>query len=687
MEIHLKEMQKKVGLVAAACTLYLSHGHADMINYSSLKSLFNESVTTSATGKPQKQSDVPVSMEIISADDIRRSGARNIIDVLKRVNGLTVFKNSQTSADVGIRGQNTNFNPSILVLVNGRQVYLDTYGYTDWSLIPVQLSEIQQIEVVKGPNTALFGFNAATGVINIITFNPFFDKVSNATVMAGNGNQREVNGVATFDMNEKFKFRVSGKFDEEGEFSSRSDAKSVMAAQNTNNKNRLRAMNFDGVVEVADKTHLRLEGSFAGSDSNENMRYSLTSSSKVTNSGKATLTSDTAMGLIDATVYLNTVHGRISPAFYFKQKVLVAQVQDLFKIGKDHAFRVMVEGRRNRMSSPGMLTDNVTFGADSVAASAMWNWSISSMVELTNAVRFDSLQFNRSGADVQYSDFVTNADFNKRKNAFSFNSGVVVKATDNDSVRASVSRGIRSPSLLDSGFNLVTGSSSTLRVDFKGSPELKPTVVENYEVGYNRILSGIKGNFSATLFYNRSKSLIEYGVRYNAFAPNIISTYTDNIGKTQTKGLELSLDGKFASHCSWKTAYFYQKTKDSFNLPALSPGIKNTMFDGVSQSFTNFEDTTPNHVVNVGIGFKADQWEIDGYLQVTSGFHVISTAGAGFVKIKTNGTHNFGMRVAYEFPHQVVVAVSGDQLTKAHQTTCSGLENERRVFVSLTKKF
>ncbi|CAO4843448.1 MAG: Vitamin B12 transporter BtuB [Holosporales bacterium] len=686
MEIHLKKMPKKVGLVAAACSLYLSHGHADMINYSSLKSLFNESVTTSATGKPQKESDVPVSMEIISADDIRRSGARNIVDVLKRVNGLTVFKNAQTSADVGIRGQNTNFNPSILVLVNGRQVYLDTYGYTDWSLIPVQLSEIQQIEVVKGPNTALFGFNAATGVINIVTYNPFFDKVSNATVIAGNGKQKEVNGVATFDMNEKFKFRVSGKFDEEGEFSGRSEGKSLMATQNANNKNRLRAMNFDGVIEVADKTHFRLEGSVAGSTNNESMRYALVQSNKITNSAKATLVSDTYLGLIEATIYQNVFHGDLSE-YDQNQKVLVAQLQDLFKIGNDHTFRMMFEGRKNRMKSTKIFGNRVTVGADSFATSLMWNWAISNMFEITNAVRFDSLKFNRSGDDVTYSPYTKNSHYGVRKNAVSYNSAVVIKATENDSIRAGVSRGVRSPSLIDVGFNY-DFSVPGLQAHFRGNPKLDPTLVENYEVGYNRLISAISGHFKTTLFYNKSKSLITYAVDFEIINGEL-AVLGSNIGKTDTKGCELSLDGKFASDWTWKTSYIYQKTKDSLVFsPYPIPEIA-TMYGTKSRSFVNFEDTAPHHVVNLQLGWAKDKWEIDGYLQITSGFYVLRTDKnmLTFEKVKTGGTHNFGMRVAYEFPHQVVVAVSGDQLTKAHQTTCSGLQNERRVFVSLTKKF
>lgn len=116
---------------------------------------------------------------------IRRSGATNIPDALAHVVGVDVLRWGVSSADVSIRGYDTPYSPRLLVLVNGRQVYLDDWGRTQWDAIPVQMAEIRQIEVVKGPNTALFGFNAAAGVINIITYNPLYDTINTASVNGG----------------------------------------------------------------------------------------------------------------------------------------------------------------------------------------------------------------------------------------------------------------------------------------------------------------------------------------------------------------------------------------------------------------------------------------------------------------------------------------------------------------------
>src|SRR5882724_6237834 len=148
---------------------------AQTIDYGALEQLFGEPVTTSATGSPQRATEVPANMEIITADEIRRSGAYDIPGVLRHVLGVDVMQWTSDNADVGLRGYDQAFSPRVLVLIDGRQVYADHYGYTPWAAIPVELGAIRQIEVVKGPNSALFGFNAVSGVVNIITYNPLYD--------------------------------------------------------------------------------------------------------------------------------------------------------------------------------------------------------------------------------------------------------------------------------------------------------------------------------------------------------------------------------------------------------------------------------------------------------------------------------------------------------------------------------
>ena len=136
-------------------------------------------------------------MEIVTAEQIRRSGVDNIPDVLRFVAGLDVRRYGQLDASVGIRGYNTALNPRVLVLLDGRQVYEDDFGYVPWQLIPVASRDIRQIEIIKGPSAALYGFNAVSGVINIVTFDPLRDKINGVTLEGGTQRQGYGEAVAT----------------------------------------------------------------------------------------------------------------------------------------------------------------------------------------------------------------------------------------------------------------------------------------------------------------------------------------------------------------------------------------------------------------------------------------------------------------------------------------------------------
>src|ERR1700722_10297716 len=91
---------------------------AQSVDYQALEQLFGEPVTTSVTGKPQRVTDAPANIEIITQDDIRRSGATSIPEVLQFVPGLDVRRDGFAGADVGIRGYNQTANPHLMVLVN-----------------------------------------------------------------------------------------------------------------------------------------------------------------------------------------------------------------------------------------------------------------------------------------------------------------------------------------------------------------------------------------------------------------------------------------------------------------------------------------------------------------------------------------------------------------------------------------
>ncbi len=140
---------------------------AEMGNMS-LSDLMNIEIV-SATRSESKLSESPVPISVITAKDIADSGLDNIPDILARLPEIDVLHIGRSQTEVSLRGKGINFNRRLLVLIDGRTEYNDLFGVTLWHAFPISMDDIERIEVVRGPASALFGANAYSGVINIIS--------------------------------------------------------------------------------------------------------------------------------------------------------------------------------------------------------------------------------------------------------------------------------------------------------------------------------------------------------------------------------------------------------------------------------------------------------------------------------------------------------------------------------------
>ncbi|MFI5361021.1 MAG: TonB-dependent receptor plug domain-containing protein [Elusimicrobiota bacterium] len=131
-----------------------------------------EASVVTPSRQPSTPSLAPATVYVVTSDDIRESGAQTLWDALRTVPGVDVTSERTSGADVSIRGLNGPLNNRVLVLLDGKTVLNGFYDFTDWETIPVTLEEVDRIEIVEGPSSALYGGNAVLGVINIITKTP-----------------------------------------------------------------------------------------------------------------------------------------------------------------------------------------------------------------------------------------------------------------------------------------------------------------------------------------------------------------------------------------------------------------------------------------------------------------------------------------------------------------------------------
>ena len=151
--------------------------------------LFQEIPTVfTVSKKEQTISESPSAVSIITDEDIRAYGAINIPDLLRMVPGVDVLAISATDYNVNIRGFNKDATHKLLVLIDGRSVNLDFMGIVLWESLPVTMGEIKRIEIVKGPGSAIWGGNAYSGIINIVTRRPVEALGTTASVSYGEKN-------------------------------------------------------------------------------------------------------------------------------------------------------------------------------------------------------------------------------------------------------------------------------------------------------------------------------------------------------------------------------------------------------------------------------------------------------------------------------------------------------------------
>lgn len=176
-----------------------------------------EETVVAASRRAQATIEAPNAITVITGDEIRASGLTSLPDILRRVPGAEVMSMGLSSANVSFRGFNQRIANKVLVLIDGRPEYQDFLGITLWPNLPVGIEEIERIEVIRGPGSALYGANAMLGVINIITRSPGTGPATEFNAYAGNGNLAGGSVVASGGT--KLKYRASAGYQQGNKYS------------------------------------------------------------------------------------------------------------------------------------------------------------------------------------------------------------------------------------------------------------------------------------------------------------------------------------------------------------------------------------------------------------------------------------------------------------------------------------
>ena len=523
-----------------------------------------EEVITAAAKHEQKMIEAPSAVSVISREEIQAMGLTSLADILRIVPGIEVYEISPGYPVVGFRGQTSENNDLVVVLLDGREVNNPALGATFYSSLPVSPSEIERIEIIRGPGSSLYGANAFAGVINIITQSEkATDRIISGYAGAGNGGHPVLGtflraGGLIQDNNHYY---VSGGYKQEPFWSDRSG--------NAQNVGYGRAQ-FERRFDQDGKIVLSLEG---GVDSG-NWDYFFPLSA-VGMSGQEYFARLGFRGYgLSTQLYWNRLNGNMQftdPAIdTLALHSLVPLITDVLDLSLQYDYDF---GRWSRLIAGGNFRIN-QFQSYKFEPTKKQENDGGGFIQdeirplnpliLTVGVRYDG------------SDTITEKTPSPR-------ASVTYILKQDQALRASFGQAFRKPSFLEYGLR-IRGLQNTVPIS---EPIVKNYTqkVQAYELGYSgKFLNRLKTGLD--LYYNRYSDLIAFDLEQNAF-----SNWKQN-SKTYAIGGELSLEVGINKYLSSIANYSFNQIYSDYSNPDL----------GISKGTLLKE--APVHKANLALNFK-----------------------------------------------------------------------------------
>ncbi len=225
---------------------------------------YEERVVVTASRTEQLLLNAPTAITILDSAFIAASAAGNYADLLRGVPGLNVSQMSARDINITSRAPTNSLATTQLVLMDGRTVYQDFFGFVLWDLLPVAFNEIERIEVQRGPSSAVWGANAMTGVVNVITKSP--RRLGNATAIRGGVGEVGTGFFSALHsgVNNKWAYKVSGSYYQQDAWPRPANLSGVVFPDSNNRGTK--QPKFDGRVDydIDAQSNLSFSGGYAG---------------------------------------------------------------------------------------------------------------------------------------------------------------------------------------------------------------------------------------------------------------------------------------------------------------------------------------------------------------------------------------------------------------------------------------
>jgi len=572
---------------------------------------------------PSELKNTPTALYVITSDDILRSGVTNIADALRLAPGVEVGRLSSTTWAVAIRGLQNNFSKSVLVLIDGRNVYTPLFAGVYWDVQDMPLGNIDRIEVIRGPGGTIWGPNAANGVINIITKRSQDTQGVTANGLIGT-QDHTIDDLQVGATSHKVSYRVLGRGFEraheyhtdglnidawhEERFGFRADA---VSGHNTwfaeGDLYKGASPHIVGTAPVYDQT--------SGGDVNLRWDRAQDNGSGFTLQAyfDRTLRTGSALGETRDTIDIDFIHHLHLKRHQFSYGAGLRWSP--FNIIAEYPFETLIPSHVVDHVHTGFLQDQVQLGS---------NWWLTAGAKLQHN--------NYSGFDIQPS------------------LRLLWAVDANQSVWGGVTRAVTTPSDLEEDFFLEGAIASNEFIVVAGNKQFKSEDVIGWELGYRRLMN-------KHLYVDLASFWNQYG-RLQSFSAPMISTaggntyittqYTNQIGGSAS-GFEIAPQFDLTSWWRFNTSYSF------LNSDFHALGATSDISD--SGSVNTYDKSSPKHTVvvqskiDLPARFKFDQF-----------YHYASVLPAQ----KVPAYHNMDLRLGRALGRDLAFEVVGQNLLAPH---------------------
>lgn len=550
----------------------------------SLEDLGNVEITT-VSKDPQSIHKTPAAAYVITQEDIRRSGATSLPEVLRLAPGVEVARIDADHWSVSIRGFAGQFSKSLLVLMDGRSVYAPLFSGVYWDAQNVMLDDVDRIEVVRGPGGTIWGANAVNGVINIITKSAHDTNGVDSTLGGGNVDQ----GVASLRYGQTTRKNFSYRLYSMGAMR----GPEFHTDGNNFDDWRMGQLGFRTDWARGTKENYTVQGDIYRGQSGEKLLLATYSPiAEVAQQDKADFSGG---NLLARWQYKASEGSDVQVQAYFdrtnRQDIEVGETRNTFDIDyiqhqRTYAEQELTWGLGARVSPGNVIQTSpaVNFLPNQQTASIY-----SGFIQYELPVLQDKLTFT-AGSKFEHTNF----------SGYDYQPSVRLlwKPTQNQSAWAAVTRAVRTPSRQDQDvrFNILVQASPPPPIFFEivGNPKFKPEQLIAYEAGYRtRISDALYVDFAA--FFNVYNDLEGYGPIGLAILDNpppvdlaFVLPYA-NVIEGRSIGAELAP--------VWDVTHWWQ-VRGAYSLLHMKLADK-PGFTDVGNLLSSYLGSSPTHTANV----------------------------------------------------------------------------------------